>query len=474
MMIDAFTSTLAFVSDAAPTGGHDVSTGVTVLFIALLVAMVAALAFEEKLHAKKSIITSVFAVVCLLLGAIFDLLPFEHMQLAGGIHLPVYIPAIEWEVIAIILGASLFVDVTSKSGIFSWIAIRLTKASGGDPVKLLWYYCLLTVPFSAVLNNVTAMIIIGSLTSVSLAKLDRRNYLLGFLLAEGLLTNVGGLLTLISSVPNIIVGQAAEIGFMTFFIKAAPYVVIATIVTIWLARRLFKIEPLTDHQDRAAAAERVAGFDENDGVPSRGFFVFSAVALVLLVAAFSTASIIPYIKDLGLGFVAMFFAVAALLKYRHDVDKFYAAVDWDLLAFFGSLFIVINVMEHAQVLAVIGKGLAAVTGLGAKLGPIALLWCSGIMSSVTDNIPLSAMLAKIFATAPEPPPNTSPLWWAIIFGCNLGGNISPIGSASTVVAVTIIHRNKLPLSFVQFVKSAAPFAAAQLFLASVYLFFFLS
>ncbi len=180
-----------------------------------------------------------------------------------------------------------------------------------------------------------------------------------------------------------------------------------------------------------------------------------------LIAAFSTASIIPYIKDLGLGFVAMFFAVAALLKYKHDVDKLYAAVDWDLLAFFGSLFIVINVMEHAQVLAIIGKGLAAVTDLGPKLGPVALLWCSGIMSSVTDNIPLSAMLAKIFATAPEPPPNTSPLWWAIIFGCNLGGNITPIGSASTVVAVTIIHRNKLPLSFVQFVKSAAPFAAAQ-------------
>ncbi len=468
----AFNSIVALASQ--PEGVHHVSTGVTALFIVLLVGMVAALAFEEKLHAKKSIITSAFAVLCLLLGAIFELLPFEDMTIAGGIHLPIYIPAIEWEVIAIILGASLFVDVTSKSGIFSWIAIRLTKASGGDPVKLLWYYCLLTVPFSAVLNNVTAMIIIGSLTSVSLAKLNRRNYLLGFLLAEGLLTNVGGLLTLISSVPNIIVGQAAEIGFMTFFTKAAPYVVIATLVTVWLARRLFKIEPLADEAERRAAAELVAGFDENDGVPSRGYFVFSAVALGLLIAAFSTASVIPYIKDLGLGFVAMFFAIGALLKYKHDVDKFYAAVDWDLLAFFGSLFIVINVMEHAQVLALIGEGLAAVTDLGPKLGPVALLWCSGIMSSVTDNIPLSAMLAKIFSTAPEPPPNTSPLWWAIIFGCNLGGNITPIGSASTVVAVTIIHRNKLPLSFVQFVKAAAPFAAAQLLLASAYVFFFLS
>ncbi len=459
---------------AQTAADHHVSTGVTVLFIVLLIAMITALAFEEKLHARKSIITAVFAVICLLLGTIFHLLPFDEMEILQGVHLPIYIPAIEWEVIAIILGASLFVDVTSKSGIFSWIAIKLTKVSGGDPVKLLWYYCLLTVPFSAVLNNVTAMIIVGSLTSVSLNKLNRRDYLLGFLLAEGLLTNVGGLLTLISSVPNIIVGQAAGIGFMTFFVKSAPYVLLATFTTVWLAQRLFKIMPLADEHDRASAAELVASFDENDGVPSRSFFTFSAIALALLIAAFSTASIIPYIKDLGLGFVAMFFAVGALLKYKRDVDKFYSAVDWDLLVFFGSLFIVINVMEHARVLALMGDGLAAVVGLGEKLGPVALLWCSGVLSSVTDNIPLSAMLAKIFASTDPPTPSSSPLWWAVIFGCNLGGNITPIGSASTVVAVTIIHRNKLPLSFTAFVKAAAPFAAAQLLLASAYVFLFLS
>ena len=261
--------------------------------------------------------------------------------------------------------------------------------------------------FPPVLPTGTAMSITRALTRLSLAKLHRRHSLLGFLLAECLLTNVGGLLTLISSVPNIIVGQAADIGFMTFFTKAAPYVVIATLVTIWLARRMFKIEPLADEAERRAAAELVAGFDENDGVPSRGYFVFSAVALGLLIAAFSTASVIPYIKDLGLGFVAMFFAIGALLKYKHDVDKFYAAVDWDLLAFFGSLFIVINVMEHAQVLALIGTGLAAVTDLGPKLGPVALLWCSAIMRSVTATLPLSAILANIFSTAPAPPPTAA-------------------------------------------------------------------
>ena len=258
---------------------HHVPGGVTLLFAALLVGLVLCLALEERLHAKKSVIAGSFAIVCLLLGAVFEILPFEQVVVGSGdlsehgpldgfyedahhekhevhipsvvpeasrtengfaagepqatdttaaeaiaaiedvhvggqrISMPVYIPGIDWGVIAIILGSSLFVDVTSKSGLFTWIAIKVTKASRGDPFILLAAYGVMTVLFSAVLNNVTAMIIVGSLTAVSLKKLKRSHQLLSFLLIEGLLTNVGGLLTLISSVPNIIVGTAAGISF---------------------------------------------------------------------------------------------------------------------------------------------------------------------------------------------------------------------------------------------------------------------
>ena len=190
---------------------HAVPAGVTALFAILLVAMIVALALEETIHAKKSAIVGVFAGACLVLATVLDLLPFGDVTLPGGhtVKMPVYIPAIDWGVITIILGASLFVEVTSRSGVFTWMAITLTKKSGGDPWKLLLSYGILTVVFSAMLNNVTAMIIIGSLTGVSLTKLKRTDLLLGFLVVEGLLTNVGGLLTLISSVPNIIVGGIA-------------------------------------------------------------------------------------------------------------------------------------------------------------------------------------------------------------------------------------------------------------------------
>ncbi|MCH8936355.1 MAG: hypothetical protein IIB90_11575 [Gemmatimonadetes bacterium] len=454
----------------------EVPFGTTMLFAAILVGLIASLALEEKLRAKKSLIVGIFAVVCLFLGAVLLPLPFGPYEIGGQqIDLPIYIPAINWGVIAIILGASLFVDVTAKSGLFTWIAIRLTKSSQGDPLKLLWYYGLMTVAFSAVLNNVTAMIIVGSLSTVSLSKLDRSDKLLGFLLIEGFLTNVGGLLTLISSVPNIIVGTAAGISFVTFFLKASPFVAVATIVSLVIGAKVFGIRSLVTREERAEAARLVAGFDENDGIESEAFFWFGAFMLILFIIAIATASVTPYINDLGMGFVALAFAIVMLIRYKHEVDTFYQTIDWDLLGFFAALFVVINVMEHAEVLALIGMGLERMIALGPTLGTGAILVSAALFSSVTDNIPLAAMLAKIISDIPmagggiRPP--TDPLWWAVIFGANLGGNLTPIGSASTLVAVTIIHKQKIPLSFASFVKKAAPFALAQIVLALIYVLF---
>ncbi len=442
---------------------------VTLFFTFLLVAMIISLALEEKLHAKKSLIVGVYSIIALLCGAYAGFMPFGEITIPGGEHLPlpVYIPAIDWGVIAIILGSSIFVDVSSKSGIFTWVAIKLTKMSGGDPIKLLWYYSLMTVVFSAVLNNVTAMIIVGSLTGVSLKKLDKMDKLLGFLLIEGLLTNIGGLLTLISSVPNIIIGNAAGISFVDFFLKASPYVVVATIITIIVGAKIFSIKAFSTEEEKREGRFLVSSFDENDGIKSKSFFNFSAFMLVIFIATIATTSITPLLRDLGMGFVAISFAIIMLLRFKSEVDQFYRSIDWDLLAFFMALFIVINVMEHAQVLTLIGKGIAWIIGAEENaIGTGALLISAAGFSSVTDNIPLAAMLAKILVA--QGTVADSPLWWSVVFGANLGGNLTPIGSASTLVAVTIIHKYKLQLSFAGFVKKAFPFAMIHIGLATAY------
>jgi len=467
----ALTNVLALIEG----GAHEVPLGTTLLFTGVLVGLIACLALEEKLHAKKSVIVGVFAAISLMLGAAFHLLPYGPYTI--GTHqmdLPVYIPSVDWNVVAIILGSSLFVDITSKSGLFTWIAVRLTKASKGDPVLLLVYYGVMTVVFSAVLNNVTAMIIVGSLTGVSLKKLGRLNLLLGFLMTEGLLTNIGGLLTLISSVPNILVGTTAGISFATFFIKAAPYVAVTTAITLWMGTRLFGIQRLATAEEREEAQRLVSSFDENDGIESKGFFWFGTVMLMAFIVVIASTSYLPLLKDLKMGYVALSFAVIMLVRYKAVADRFYATVDWDLLGFFAGLFVVINVMEHAMVLELIGKGLTEIIGMGETVGGGLVLVTAAGASSVTDNIPLAAMLAKILGATPgvmgEP---NSPFWWSVIFGANLGGNLTPIGSASTLVAVTIMHKNKLEMSFMGFVKKALPFALVHIALATAYVLIFL-
>ncbi len=457
---------------------HQIPLQTTILFGGILVALIVCLAMEEKLHAKKSLIVGLFAAFCLVLGDILLPLPLGPYDIGGQmVDLPVYIPAIDWGVIMIILGASLFVDVTSRSGLFTWIAIKLTKVSMGDPRRLLWFDGLMTVVFSAVLNNVTAMIIVGSLSAVSLGRLGRSQMLLGFLMIEGLLTNVGGLLTLISSVPNIIVGTAVGISFVTFFLKASPYVVVATIATILLGAKLFGIRGLESDEERADAVKMIEGFDENDGIESQAFFWFAVFMLVAFIVAIAGASATPVISDLGMGFIAITFALVMLIRYKNEADEFYKGIDWDLLGFFAALFVVINIMEHARVLALIGDGLERIIALGPTSGTAAVLVAAAGFSSVTDNIPLAAMLAKIIGGIPVPGGGlrlaSDPLWWSVIFGANLGGNLTPIGSASTLVAVTIIHKHEIPLSFVQFVRKAAPFAVMQILLALVYVLVFL-
>lgn len=415
----------------------------------------------------KSIVTLIGALVSLGLAysPFFELLAHG----VGGHGLPpFYASVVDWSTIGVIIGTSIFVEIASRSGIFTWSALKLTKMSKGDPYRLLVLYAVLTVLFSAFLNNVTAMIIVGSLTVVSCQRLELK--VLPYLFVEGLLTNVGGLLTLISSIPNIIVGNTAEISFVKFFLVASPYVVLATAVTVMMAKKRFDtIEKLTEEKAIAEAQDRVDEFDENEVVTDKKFFVIAWLGMAMVILGFALQSQLPVLKDMGLEAVALGAAALFLLLFApHKVEEALNTVEWSLVVFFASLFVIIGVMELAGVLGAIGDALSVLIGLGGMAATSAITWSSAIASSVTDNIPLAVVLAKILAQIPGITPDSS-LWWSVIFGANLGGNITPIGSASTVVAMTVIQKQKVQLSFLGFVKMALPFAFVQLVLATLYL-----
>lgn len=419
----------------------------------------------------KSIVTLIGSMVCLALAYSpwFELLSHEQ---AGHGQAPFYISTIDWSTIGVIIGTSIFVEIASRSGIFTWSALRLTKTSGGDPFRLLMLYSVLTVLFSAFLNNVTAMIIVGSLTIVSCKRLGLAP--LPFLFTEGILTNVGGLLTLISSIPNIIVGNTAGISFVRFFVISAPYTLLAAVVTVLYARwRFSEIRSLETDEEKQRSAELVAEFDENESVKDKRFFKIAWIGMACVILGFALQSQIPILRDMGLEAVALGAAALFLLLFApHHVEEAVDTVEWSMVIFFASLFVIIGVMEMAGVLAAIGDALSRLLALGPTGAAVSVMWASAATSSVTDNIPLAAMLAKIFSLMNLH--SDHPLWWSVVFGANLGGNITPIGSASTVVAMTVMKKEGIEMGFGTFVKMALPFAVIQLALATVYLLLLMS
>lgn len=455
-MLSSLTILLASAQPSAAVAGYQMWT-----FAAILVLTLVLLA-TERIH--KTVLVMLSAIACLFLAEYWKLLPH-----AAG-HMPVYIAMIEWEVIGIVIGATVFVEIAARSGLFTWVSIKVLKASAGDPFRLLVLFSILTAVFSAFLDNITAMIIIGSLTMVSCRKLELDP--VPFLITEGIMTNVGGLLTLISSIPNIIIGKAADISYLTFVLVSVPYTAVAIAASLIVARMMFgeAVRPARDPQVRAHNRALVAAFDEWETVESKWFFYSSAVAVVLVILAFAFHSQIPILNHFGVEIIAILAATLMLLLHAHDVEHALDDVEWSLVFFFVGLFIVIGVMAQAGVLAEIGRLLSHLTHGAGQFGVVVLMWLTAGFSSVTDNIPLAAMLARIFGPTPETAAAVEPArWWAVVFGANLGGNITPIGSASTVVAVTILKKNKLGVGFVRFVKIGGVFALVQLVLASGYL-----
>jgi Na+/H+ antiporter NhaD/arsenite permease-like protein len=425
-----------------------------------VLAAVLLLIATEYMH--KTIVVMIGSGLCLFLAAAGGHLRGGH----GG--LPPYVEMVEWNTVAIIVGASIFVELASRSGIFTYISIKLLKLSHGRPLRLLVFYSVLTLLFSAFLDNITAMIIVGSLTIIASEKLSMNP--LPFVLTEAIMTNLGGTLTLISSVPNIIIGTKAGISYLTFVYTMTPYVAVATVGSIFVSWYLF---PKTFQRDlsseqREEKAKRVREFQEWDTVDDRTFFHVSVVCVLCFIAAFALHGVVPVIKSLPLEWVALGFATLMLIIYPAEVEDTLEKVEWSLIFFFIGLFTVIGVMKEVGVLGQIGLFLKDYLSAGAYRGPGYLMWASTVLSSVTANIPLAAMMSEIIGEM-ELAMDKDGLWWGLVLGSNLGGNITPIGSASTMVGVTALRREGISFSFMQFVKKGLCFASLQLVIATAYL-----
>ena len=369
---------------------------------------------------------------------------------------------IDWDVIFLLLGMMIIVGVIHKTGVFEFVAIKAIKLAKGDPKKALVYLLILVAFASALLDNVTTILLAVPMTLVICKQLNVNP--VPFLLAEVFVSNIGGAATLVGDPPNIIIASRAGLSFNDFLIHMAPLVIVAMIVITPMLVWMFRKELVNTPEDRA----RIHELDEKSYLTDLVLMKKSLGVLALVVVGFLLHTVIhaepAVIALLGAG---LLIAISGLKPADYVQD-----VEWGTLVFFAGLFVMVGALVNVGAIQLLSDYLATMVEGKPQLATGALLFVSAIVSGIVDNIPYVTAMSPVVAdlSASIPAEHGDVLWWALAFGADFGGNATIIGASANVVAVGLAAKAGYKISFWQFAKYGIPVTIVSIALAAPYLF----
>jgi len=350
---------------------------------------------------------------------------------------------VDWGVIFLLLGMMIIVGVLRQSGAFEYLAIAAAKLARGRPFAVMALLVVITAALSAVLDNVTTVLLVAPVTLLICDRLAAPAA--PFLISEVMASNIGGTATLIGDPPNLIVASRGGLTFVDFLENLAPIVAILLAVFLGLVWLLFH-RRLRYDPERAA---RVMALDEREAITDRRLLVVSVGVVVAVLAGFFLQSV----TGVEPAVVALLGAGVLVLLSRLSARTVMADVEWETLLFFAGLFVMVGSLVHLGVIDQLGH--AAASAMGTNYGPasIALLGGSAVVSGVIDNIPYVATLAPLTADLVAAGGHAAePLWWALTLGADLGGNATAVGASANVVVLGIAKRYGTPISFWEFTR----------------------
>jgi Na+/H+ antiporter NhaD/arsenite permease-like protein len=351
---------------------------------------------------------------------------------------------IDWNVIFLLLGMMMIVGVLKKTGMFEYLAIWSVKRARAKPFRVMAMLVVITAVASALLDNVTTVLLIAPVT---LLVCDRLGLPAApFLIAEVLASNIGGTATLVGDPPNIIIASRAGLTFNDFLIHLAPLSAFLILVLVLLCRVMFR---KTFVYDEGRAAE-IMELEEREAIRHPRLLIQGLVVLALVVTGFVLHPVLHYEPSV----VALLGAGLLIAISSAETGEVLAEVEWPTLAFFAGLFIMIGGLIETGVIGEVSKTLADTIGDNELGGSMTMLGASAVLSGIVDNIPYVATMAPITGDLVQNMGGGSDhvMWWALALGADLGGNATAIGASANVVVLGIAERNRQPISFWQFTK----------------------
>lgn len=377
---------------------------------------------------------------------------------------------VDFNTLGLLTGMMMIVGVAKDSGVFQYLAIWSAKKVRADPWGILVVLVLVTAVLSALLDNVTTVLLIAPVTLLITDTLKISAY--PYLFAEIFASNIGGTATLIGDPPNIMIGSSVGLGFNDFFLNLAPVVVIILAATLFIFYLIWGRSLKTD----PALQAKVMEYRERDAIMDPRLLKQSMAVLFLVMVGFIFG------HDYGIQPATSAMFGASLLLILHNlkrssaeesklVHKAFCEVEWTTLFFFVGLFIVVYGVETTGLLEHIADQILALTGGDRNVTAISILWVSAVASAIIDNIPFVATMIPLIenmAITFGGPDELLPLWWSLALGSCLGGNGSLVGASANLIVAGFAERSGQPIHFAKFMLGAFPLMLLSILISSFY------
>jgi Na+/H+ antiporter NhaD/arsenite permease-like protein len=370
---------------------------------------------------------------------------------------------VDWNVIFLLLGMMIIVGVLKQTGLFEYLAIWAAKRARGRPFAIMAMLCTITAVASALLDNVTTVLLVAPVTLLVCDRIGVRPE--GFLIAEVMASNIGGTATLIGDPPNIIIASRADLSFNDFLANLAPFIVVAFVVFLLLARWLFR-RSFTYDPERAKAVMEI---DERRAIRDPALLRRSLAVLGLVMIGFVLHSALGLEPSL----VALLGAGLLVVVSGTATADYLAEVEWPTLVFFMGLFVMVGGLVNVGVIGSLGEAAIDAVGDNYLVAATGLLFGSAVLSAIVDNIPYVATISPLVSDLVEASGGAAgaqALWWALALGADLGGNATAVGASANVVVLGIAERSGYPISFWRFTRYGLVVTAVTVALAWPYLY----
>lgn len=380
------------------------------------------------------------------------------MIIANVLTLDKSISYIDFNTIGVLLGMMIVVSIVKNSGLFEYIAIYTAKKSKGNPWRIMVYFILITAILSALLDNVTTVLLVGPMTIV-ICQILKVNPV-PFLMTEIIASNVGGTSTLIGDPPNIMIGSAANLSFSDF-ITNLGFVVIVILISLIICFKLIYGKEINNGTNEVA----ITSLDENKAIQDKPLLYKSIIVLFLILLGFIFHSKL----NIESSIIALSGACIMLIIGKQDAVEIINSVEWSTIIFFIGLFIVVGGISESGVIKSLASYLIKLTNGNTTYAMCIILWVSAIISSFLDNIPFVATLIPLILTMQTQGMNVMPLWWATSLGACLGGNGTLIGASANVVLANIGEKHGYDISFKRYFRLGFPVMLLTIFISTIYL-----